>query len=155
MVLFTDIVGSTELVTALGDSRWRDLIDSHDRVAHRTVPAHYGRVVKSTGDGILATFDLPSHAVEAATSMRSQLEDLGLSIRAGLHAGEIEVHPNLDVSGIAVNIAARIESTASQDQIRISSALKDLLLGSPHNLDDQGEHQLNGVEGSWRLFSLS
>jgi class 3 adenylate cyclase len=154
VVLFTDIVGSTELATTLGDRRWRELIEAHDQVVHRTVNRHRGRVATSTGDGVLATFSLPSDAIDATVSLRAQLTDLGIGIRAGLHTGEIEVHADLDISGITVNIAARIEASGSRDQIQVSSGLKDMLLGTPHVFADGGTHLLKGVDGSWPLFSL-
>ena len=154
-VLFTDIVGSTQLAGSFGDDRWAELIDSHDRIAHRTVAEHGGRVVKSTGDGILATFDVPSRAVEATARLRGEIDEIGLSIRSGLHAGEVEVHGNQDVTGLAVNLAARIEAQAGDGEILVSSTVKDLLLGSPVGLVDRGAHSLKGIEGSWQLFAVA
>ncbi len=154
VVMFTDIVGSTPLVTSLGDTRYRELIEDHDRVIHRTTSAHRGRVVKSTGDGMLGVFDSPSAAVEAAMSIRSSLDQLGLAIRVGIHAGEIEDHANGDISGLAVTLAARVEQAAEDGAILVSSTVRDMLLGSDVELRDVGPHELKGFEESWTLFEV-
>ncbi len=154
-VMFTDIVGSTTLASSLGDDTWREMIDRHDRITHRVTASSSGRVVKSTGDGLLAVFDTPSSALDAATRMRSDLAEIGLPIRVGLHAGEIEVHADRDISGLAVNLAARVEQAATDGAIFVSSTMKDMLLGSQVLFEDRGEHQLKGIEGSWQLFELA
>ena len=154
-VLFTDIVGSTDLATSLGDAKWAALIDSHDRIAHRTVAAAGGRVVKSTGDGILAVFDVPSSAVDATQRLRDELAALGIPVRSGLHAGEIEVHENQDVTGLAVNLAARIEAVADTGEVLVSSTLKDLLLGSDVGFTARGSHVLKGLDGTWDLYAVA
>lgn len=154
-VLFTDIVSSTSLAASLGDDGWRDLIERHDRTVHRVTARHSGRVVKSTGDGVLAVFDAPSLAVNAVQEMMTELSEAGLQVRAGLHAGEIEVHADGDISGLAVNLAARVEQAASDGAVYVSSTVKDMLLGSAAVLEDQGEHQLKGIDGVWRLYELS
>jgi class 3 adenylate cyclase len=153
-VLFTDIVGSTSLSSTVGDIEYRDLIDEHDHAAHRTTVAHRGRVVKSTGDGILAYFNTPSDAVSAASSLRTVLDEIGFTIRIGIHAGEIEEHADGDISGVAVNLAARVEQAASDGSIFVSSTMKDLLLGSAVRLVDRGEHLLKGFDGAWRLYEV-
>lgn len=153
-VLFTDIVGSTDLATSLGDDEWAALIDSHDRIAHRTVAAGGGRVVKSTGDGVLAVFDMPSGAIDATRRLQSELDGLGIPIRSGLHAGEVEVHADQDVTGLAVNLAARIEAEAETGEVLVSSTLKDLLMGSGVAFEPRGPHTLKGIDGSWELFAL-
>ncbi|MEL7158130.1 MAG: adenylate/guanylate cyclase domain-containing protein [Actinomycetota bacterium] len=154
VVLFTDIVGSTQLASSLGDDEWRQTLERHDRAAHQTVDSHRGRVVKSTGDGILALFEAPSAAVEAARALRDELAPIGLAIRAGLHAGEIEQHADGDISGLGVNLAARIEQTAENGEILVSSTIKDMLLGSGLILGDRGQHQLKGIDGDWQLFAV-
>ena len=153
-VMFTDIVGSTTLSGAVGDIRYRELIEEHDRAAHRVTTANRGRVVKSTGDGILAVFAAPSAAVTAAASLRRALEDIGLTIRVGIHAGEIEEHADGDISGLAVNLAARVEQATNDGAIFVSSTMRDLLMGSDTALVDRGEHTLKGIDGAWRLFEV-
>jgi class 3 adenylate cyclase/pimeloyl-ACP methyl ester carboxylesterase len=152
-VLFTDIVGSTERAATLGDARWRQLLDRHDDVARRVLADHAGRLVKSTGDGLLATFDGPARAVRAACALRSALAAADIAIRAGLHAGEIEVRGD-DVGGIAVHIAARVEGHAQPGEILVSRTVTDLVVGSGLEFDDRGERDLKGVPGTWRLFAV-
>jgi class 3 adenylate cyclase len=153
-VLFTDIIDSTKRATALGDTRWRRLLDDHDSLTARVVRQASGRVIQQTGDGVLATFDSPSRALAATERLHRELESLDIRIRAGLHTGEIEKRGD-DVSGIGVNIAARVEALASAGETLISSTVKDLCAGSGFDFDEHGEHNLKGVEGKWRLFRLA
>jgi pimeloyl-ACP methyl ester carboxylesterase len=153
-VLFTDIVGSTETLGRLGDRGWREAIEGHDRLALRLVDDHGGRLVKNTGDGLLATFDTPSTAVDCAQALAAGLGDLGLTIRSGIHAGEIEVLSSGDIAGLAVNIAARVEQAAGGGELLVSSTVRDMLLGSEVESDDRGLHALKGVEGEWRLYAV-
>jgi class 3 adenylate cyclase len=153
-VLFTDIVASTERASELGDRRWRDLLEVHDDQGRRLVEQWGGRVVKSTGDGLLATFDGPGRAIACAVALREQLGDIDLQIRAGLHAGEVEVRGD-DVGGIAVHIAARILSEAGPGEILVSRTVRDLVAGSDHTLTDRGTRRLKGVEGDWQLFAVA
>lgn len=153
-VLFTDIVDSTALASRLGDAAWRRLLDAHDIHAHAAVRDGLGRVVKSTGDGVLATFDSPSRAMESAVRLRRQLAELGMQIRAGLHTGEIERRGD-DVGGVAVHIAARIEALAGSGQIVVSSTVKDLSAGSGFAFRDLGFSTLKGVDGEWRAHVLA
>jgi class 3 adenylate cyclase len=152
-VLFTDIVDSTEQAAALGDRGWRDLLDTHDELAGRLVERWGGRLVKTTGDGILATFDGPGRAIACATALRDELRVIGTRIRAGLHAGEVELRGE-DVGGIAVNIAARIMATAGPGEIVVSRTVRDLVAGSDVVLQDRGSRRLKGVEGDWELFGV-
>lgn len=154
-VLFTDIVDSTGQSSAAGDRRWREILDSHDRITRSLVDEQGGRVVKSTGDGLLALFPMPSQGVECARAMLTQLDGIGLAIRAGLHAGELEVREDGDISGLAVNLAARVEQAASDGELWVSSTIRDMTLGGATTFTDEGEHQLKGIEGDWRLFSAS
>ena len=154
-VMFTDIVGSTDLARSLGDQAWRATIESHDRLAHRKVAQFGGRIVKSTGDGMLATFPIPSAAAAAARAFRAELAAIDLRVRAGLHAGEIEVHENADISGIAVNAAARVEHAATDGSIFVSNTVREMLMGSDFMCDDRGEFDLKGLDGRWRLYELS
>lgn len=153
-VLFTDIVASTSQSAALGDDGWRSVLDGHDRLARRLIAEHGGRVVKSTGDGLLAVFDMPSAGVGCGRDLCRELAGIGVQIRAGVHAGEIEVHDDGDISGIAVNLAARVEQRAGDGELWASSTVRDMLLGGTHTFTDQGEHTLKGIDGQWRLFSI-
>ena len=152
-VLFTDIVGSTEQVSSLGDRSWKDLLESHDRAVERQLRRYGGHLVKETGDGVLATFDGPARAVQCAGAVREAVQQLGLQIRAGLHTGEVERRGE-DVSGIAVHLAQRVQGRAEPGEILVSRTVVDLVAGSDLRFDDRGEHELKGVAGPWRLFSV-
>jgi len=152
-VLFTDIVASTERAAELGDRRWRELLQVHDDLGTRLVEQWGGRVVKSTGDGLLATFDGPGRAIAGAVALRDQLADIDVQIRAGLHAGEVELRGD-DVGGIAVHIAARIMAEAGPGEVVVSRTVRDLVAGSDRQLEDRGTHQLKGVAGDWQLFAV-
>lgn len=152
-VLFTDIVGSTERAASEGDARWRSLLDRHDASARREVLRFGGRVVKSTGDGILATFDRPTRAISAARAVVEAVQAVGLDIRAGLHTGEIELR-NDDVGGLAVHIGARVGGLAGSGEVLVSSTVKDLVVGSGLQFEERGAHELKGVPGEWRLFAV-
>jgi class 3 adenylate cyclase/alpha-beta hydrolase superfamily lysophospholipase len=153
-ILFTDIVGSTARAAELGDRQWRDLIETHDAVARTVVDQHQGRVVKMTGDGLLATFDGPGRAMRCAHALRESLRPLGVEIRAGLHTGEIEVRES-DIAGIGVHIAYRVMDAAPPGDLLVSPAVPMLVAGSGVEFEDRGEHELKGVPGSWRLFAVS
>jgi class 3 adenylate cyclase len=153
-VLFTDIVGSTEQAARLGDRRWRQLLDIHDELAARLVQEAGGRLVKTTGDGILATFDGPARGIRCAAEFRDELRGMGLQLRAGIHAGEVELRDG-DVGGIAVHIAARVMAAAGPGEILASRTVHDLVVGSGLALEDRGTHPLKGVEGSWQLFMVA
>ena len=153
-VLFTDIVGSTEQATRLGDTAWRRLLDQHDQLTRREVDRWRGRVVKSTGDGALATFDGPARAIRCAASLLAALHDERVSIRAGLHTGEIELRDD-DIGGIGVHIAARVEALAEPDQVLVTKTVTDLVAGSGITFADRGLHDLKGVPGSWQLFAVA
>jgi class 3 adenylate cyclase len=152
-ILFTDIVGSTEQAAALGDRRWKGLLESHDAVSNTVLEQHDGRLVKLTGDGVLATFDGPGRAIRCATALRDSLEPLGIRVRAGLHTGEVELRAD-DIGGIAVHIAARVLEQAGPGELLTSSAVPLLVAGSGIDFEDRGEHELKGVPGAWRLFAV-
>ena len=153
-VLFTDIVGSTRRSAAMGDTAWRAVLDRHDRLTHTLVDEHGGRIVKSTGDGLLAVFDVPSQGVDCGLAMCRSLAEIDVPIRAGVHAGEIEVHDDGDVSGIAVNLAARVEQAAADGELWVSSTVRDMMLGGAAGFDERGEHSLKGIDGTWKLFAV-
>jgi pimeloyl-ACP methyl ester carboxylesterase len=152
-VLFTDIVGSTEKAAALGDRRWRDLLDRHHHVVRRELGRFRGREIDTTGDGFLATFDGPARAVRCARALSDGVRALGLDVRAGLHTGEIELHDK-KVSGLAVHIGARVAAAAGAGEVLVSSTVKDLVAGSGLQFQDRGSQALKGVPGEWHLFAL-
>jgi len=152
VLLFTDIVDSTKTAAALGDSEWRSVLDSHDLLSRTVVQQHRGRLVKLTGDGVLATFDGPGRAIRCAFAIKNALQPLGLEIRAGVHVGEIELRGD-DIAGIAVHIAERVQSFAPAGEVFVSETVPRLVAGSGIDFADHGEHELKGVPGTWRLHS--
>jgi class 3 adenylate cyclase len=153
-VMFTDIVDSTRRAESMGDRTWSALLDLHDETSRRVLEALGGQYLKSTGDGLLGTFDGPGRAIRAAEELRSELDRLDLEIRCGIHIGEIEMRPD-DAAGIAVHIAARVMATAAPQEILVTSTVKDLVLGSEIGFADRGRHTLKGVEGQWQLFAVT
>jgi DNA-binding NarL/FixJ family response regulator len=150
-VLFSDIVASTERAAAIGDRRWRDLLDRHDQIVRAELGAHGGKEIKTTGDGFLALFDAPARAIRCAIAVRDALRAVGVDVRIGLHSGEVELRGN-DVGGIAVNIGARVAAAGSAGDVVVSSTVRDLVAGSGIGFADRGEHALKGVPDRWRLF---
>jgi class 3 adenylate cyclase len=153
-VLFTDLVCSTEAVAQHGDSDWAQLLGRHNATVRAMLARYRGTEVKTMGDGFLATFDGPARAVRCAQAICEAVKPLGLEVRAGCHTGEIEVMGS-DVGGIAVHIAARVAALASPSEVLASSTVKDLVAGSGLTFVDRGEHELKGVPGSWRLYSVA
>jgi class 3 adenylate cyclase len=153
-VLFTDIVGSTEHAALLGDRAWKERLDQHDEMTERQIRRFAGRLVKSTGDGTLTTFDAPARAIQCALAIRDALHQLGLDVRAGVHIGEIELRGD-DVAGIAVHIAQRVCSLAGPGDVLVSRTVVDLVTGSDFAFEDRGEHDLKGIPGGWRLFAVT
>jgi class 3 adenylate cyclase len=152
-VLFTDIVGSTQRAVTEGDRRWRTLLESHDTISAGVVDQHGGRLIKLTGDGILATFDGPGRAVRCAQALRDALHTLALEIRAGVHTGEVEVRGD-DIAGVGVHVAARVVEQADPGQIWVSGAVPLLMVGSNVEFEHRGEWALKGVPGEWPLFAV-
>jgi class 3 adenylate cyclase/dihydrofolate reductase len=153
-VLFTDIVGSTQQAAALGDQEWRRLLDRHDRLARAEVERFRGRFVKSTGDGILATFDAPTRALRCAFGLNAGLGDVGLSIRSAIHTGEIEFRDD-DIGGIGVHIAARALAQAGDREVVVTRTVRDLATGTDLAFSPLGAVGLRGVPGEWELFAAS
>ena len=151
-MLFTDIVESTQRAEALGDRRWRDLLDAHDALVRGEIARFGGREVNRAGDGFVATFDGPVRAIRCAQAIVAGVDDLGLSVRTGLHTGECERRGD-DIAGLAVHIGARVAAHALGGEVLVSSTVKDLVLGSDIEFDDRGIHTLKGVEGEWHLFA--
>jgi class 3 adenylate cyclase len=152
-VLFTDIVESTQRAAQLGDAAWTKVLASHDRVVEQHVAGWRGEVVKFTGDGALATFDGPARAIECACAIRDAVEDIGLSIRSGLHTGEVEKSDG-DIHGIAVHVAARIMALAAPGEVLVSGVIPPLVLGSRLTFAERGEHEMKGVPGSWPVLAV-
>ena len=153
-VLFTDIVGSTELVAKLGDAGWRALLERHHAIVRRELARFGGRELDTAGDGFFATFDGPARAVLAAAALRDQLQAIDLPVRAGVHTGEFEVSDDKMV-GIGVSIGARISALAGSGEVLVSSTVKDLVAGSGLKFTDRGAHELKGVPNTWHLFALA
>ena len=153
-ILFTDIVDSTRQAAKLGDRSWRKLLDRHDSLCHSQITQSRGRIVKTTGDGLLATFDGPGRAIRCAQSLIAASSALGLRLRAGLHTGEVELRGD-DIGGIAVHTAARVAALADAGEILVSRTIADLVAGSDINFTDHGEHELKGIPGNWRLLRVS
>jgi class 3 adenylate cyclase len=153
-VLFTDIVASTDQAYAVGDSRWRGLLDRHDSVCARHVEAQGGRIVRFTGDGMLAVFDRPSRAVLSALDLSDALATTGTIIRAGVHVGEIEIRGD-DIAGISVHIAQRIQDAAPPREVFVSRTVVDLTAGAGVHSADRGVRRPKGVPGEWPLFAVT
>ena len=153
-VLFTDIVSSTETDVRVGDHRWRELLDQHDKLAMRRITRHRGRLVKTTGDGLLATFDGPARAITCAQEIALGAKPFGLDIRAGLHTGEVELRGD-DITGLGVVIARRVCDLAAADELLASRTVKDLVIGSGIAFADRGVHTLKGVPDDWQLYAVS
>jgi class 3 adenylate cyclase len=152
-VLFTDIVGSSERASELGDERWRTLLDAHDAVVRSQLDRFQGREINTTGDGFVATFDGPARAVRCAVEIASALPPLGIEIRAGIHTGEVELRGD-DIGGVSVHIAQRVQAAAAPGEVLVSRTVTDLVAGSGINFEDRGEQQLKGIPGSWNLFAV-
>ena len=152
-VLFTDLVSSTEQVSEVGDRRWRNLMETHDALVRSEIDRFQGKVIRFTGDGVLATFDGPARAIRCACAIVDILAPLGLIVRAGLHTGEIDLHGD-DVSGISVHIGQRVCVHAGPGEVLVSRTVADLIAGSDIELEDTGEYELKGVPGTWRLLRV-
>ena len=152
-VLFTDVVRATEQAVALGDRRWRELLDRHHAMVRRELVAFRGREIDTAGDGFLAAFDGPARAIRAAQAITDKVKLMGLDVRAGLHTGECEVVGD-KLAGIAVHIGARVAGLAGPGDVLVSSTVKDLVAGSGLEFEDRGTHTLKGVPGKWRLYAV-
>jgi hypothetical protein len=153
-VLFTDIVGSTELASALEDRRWQELLARHHRIVRRNLKRYSGREIDTAGDGFFATFGQPANGVRCACAIATEVRELGIEIRAGLHTGEVEVARS-GVRGVAVHLGSRIVSVAAAGEVMVSSTTHDLIAGSGITLADHGVHRLKGIDGEWHLFEVT
>jgi class 3 adenylate cyclase len=154
VVLYSDLVASTEHASAFGDQRWRELLEVHNDQISRQVERFRGRVIKFTGDGVLAVFDAPGRAVHCAQAIIAAVHQLGCEARAGLHAGEVELLGD-DIAGVAAHIAARVLDQARTGEVLVSRTIKDLVVGSGLHFEDRGSHTLKGVPDEWQLFAVS
>jgi class 3 adenylate cyclase len=156
-IVLTDIVGSTERAATLGDGRWRDLLDNHDTIIRHELERYGGREVNTAGDGFVATFTSPSAAIACADAIVDAVRALGIEVRVGIHAGEVEVRGALkeDVAGLAVHICARVAALAGASEVLVSSTVRDIVSGSRRKFVDRGEHDLKGVPDRWRLYALA
>lgn len=152
-IVFTDIVGSTARAAELGDDRWRDLLDNHDSTVRRELDRFRGREVNTAGDGFVATFSSPSIALDCAEAIVAAVRLLGIEVRVGVHAGEVEVRGE-DIAGMAVHIGARVAAAAGAGEVLVSSTVREIVTGSRREFVECGEHTLKGVPGVWRLYSL-
>jgi class 3 adenylate cyclase len=152
-VMFIDIVGSTQQAATLGDWRWRSVLEQYRVLVRRELQRFRGREVDTAGDGFLATFEGPARAIRCALAIREPLHEIGLSVRAGLHTGEVELMGD-GVGGIAVHIAARVAPLAEAGDVFVSSTVKDLVAGSGIGFEDRGSHVLKGVPGDWRIWAV-
>jgi class 3 adenylate cyclase len=152
-IMFTDIVGSTEKVSAAGDRRWADLLEAHNAAIRRELAAYRGREINTTGDGFVAIFDGPARAVRCAFAVKEAVRPVGLEIRLGIHTGECEIRRD-SISGLSVHIAARIAALASASSVVVSRTVKDLVAGSGIAFEDLGNHNLKGVPDQWHLYRV-
>jgi class 3 adenylate cyclase/streptogramin lyase len=152
-VLFTDIVGSTDVATELGDKRWRELLGRHNALVRRELKRYGGREVDTAGDGFFATFDAPADGIRCACAASRAVQQLGIDIRAGIHVGECEAMGS-KVGGIAVHTGARVLSASGPADVLATSTVKDLVAGAGIEFEDRGVHQLKGITGEWRLYGV-
>ncbi len=152
-VLFTDIVGSSERATELGDRAWLELLERHHELVRRELVRHRGVEVNTAGDGFFASFDGPARAIRCASAITKAVRELGLEVRAGLHTGECELVDG-KVAGIAVHTGARVAALSQPGEVLVSSTVKDLVAGSGIEFDDRGTTELKGI-GEWKLFAVA
>ena len=153
-IVFTDIVGSTKRAAGLGDHRWHDLLDNHDKIVRHELDRFGGREVNTAGDGFVATFTAPSVAIDCAEAIVDAVRVLGIEVRAGIHVGEVEVR-GADVAGMAVHIGARVAAFARPSEVLVSSTVREIVTGSRHTFAARGEYELKGVPGVWALYALA
>jgi pimeloyl-ACP methyl ester carboxylesterase len=153
-ILFSDIASSTEQLAALGDRRWREVLSAHDQAVRRQLERFRGTEIKTTGDGFLARFDGPARAIRCGVAIREAARMAGLEVRVGIHAGEIELREDHDISGLAVHIGARVAALGNGGDVLVSSSVPPLVVGSGIQFSDRGPHELKGVPGSWQIFAV-
>jgi class 3 adenylate cyclase/streptogramin lyase len=152
-VLFTDIVGSTEVAVEMGDARWRELVSRHHRLVRQELKRFGGKEIDTAGDGFFATFDRPARAIRCAAASAASVRSLGVEIRAGLHLGEVEL-AGKKVGGVAVHTGARVLGAAAPGEVLVTGTLRELVSGAGLDFADRGSHRLRGIPGEWHLFAL-
>lgn len=153
-VMFSDIVGSTERAARLGDRRWREALDAHDRLMRAELQRHSGTARNTAGDGWLSTFATPSAAARCAARLHRVMADIGIQLRIGIHCGEVERRGG-NIAGIAVHLAARVEARATPGETWVTRTVKDAMDGSGFALGERGVHELKGISGAWELYALT
>jgi class 3 adenylate cyclase len=153
-ILSTDIAGSTEHISRVGDREWRAILQRHNAITRRELARNGGREVDTAGDGFLTSFEQPGSAIRCAIAVVEAVRAMGIEVRAGIHTGECE-QLGSKLTGIAVHVAARVASEAQPGEVLVSQTVKDLVAGSEHSLDDAGDHELKGVPGTWRLYAAT
>jgi class 3 adenylate cyclase len=153
-ILYTDMVDSTQRVAEMGDQRWSAVLDQYEEVVRRSLERTGGVLVKALGDGALARFAAPADAIRCAVAIRDATHELGFEVRAGVHAGEIEIRGD-DVTGIAVHLGQRVCSAALPGEVWVTRTVVDLVAGAGIRFDDQGEYELRGIPGPWQLYSVT
>jgi class 3 adenylate cyclase len=152
-IVFTDIVGSTQRAAALGDDRWHALLDNHDNIVRHELERFRGIEVNTVGDGFVAIFTSPSVSIDCAEAIIEAVRPLGIEVRVGIHAGEVEVRGD-DIAGMAVHIGARVSALAGPSEVLVSSTVRDIVTGSRRKFTEGGEYELKGVPGKWRVCAL-
>ncbi len=150
-ILFTDIVGSTEMAVRLGDEAWHRTLSAHNEIVRSELARFRGREINTTGDGFVVAFDAPARAIACAFEVCSRLERLGLKIRAGVHTGECHLDGD-SLGGIAVHIGARVADFAEAGEVIVSQTVKNLVVGAGYKFIERGSHDLKGVPDKWSLF---
>jgi class 3 adenylate cyclase len=153
-IVFTDIVASTEQQARVGPREWSRLTDRHDAMVRGALSRHRGREVKTTGDGFIATFDATGRALRCAADILAGAKDIGVHLRVGMHAGEVEMRGD-DIAGLAVTIAKRVCDLADPGQVLVSETVRGHMVGAGIEFEDRGEYELKGVPGTWRLFAAT
>jgi class 3 adenylate cyclase/pimeloyl-ACP methyl ester carboxylesterase len=154
-ILFTDIVGSTQLAASLGDERWHHLLTQHHAIVRKELTKYRGHEIETTGDGFLATFDGPARAIRCGCAIRDALKQSGIAIRAGIHTGECELIDDKNIGGIAVHLCSRVMSKAADGEVWITQTVKDLVAGSGIKFETRGKYALKGITGEWELFEVA
>jgi class 3 adenylate cyclase len=153
-VMFTDLVGSTERTSSLGDHGWRDLLSEHHALVRRELARFRGEERDTAGDGFFATFDGPARAIRAGQAIVTGMERLGIDMRIGIHVGECETHDGKP-AGIAISIGARVAAAAQPGEVLVTGTVRDLVAGAGLDFEERGEHELRGVPGTWKLYAFT
>jgi class 3 adenylate cyclase len=154
-VMFTDVVGSTTSAAQFGDDRWRDVLETHDRLMRAELRRHGGTEIDTAGDGFLSTFTTPSAAVGCARRLHRSMADIDIKLRIGIHCGEVEVREHNNIAGMAVHLGARVQAKADPGETWVTSTVREAMTGSAFAVEARGAHELKGVPGSWHLYAVT